>query len=139
MLDYRVHASARSNYNTPPVFAIYVVRLVLEWLENTIGGVDEMERINNAKAGMLYELIDSSNFYACRIEPASRSLMNVVFHLPTPELERAFLTAAEREGLIGLTGHRKWTGCRASLYNSVSLDDVRALTDFMREFARANA
>jgi len=139
MLDYRVHAKARSNYNTPPVFAIYVVRLVLEWLEETVGGIGEMERINNAKARMLCDLIDSSNFYTCRIEPASRSLMNVVFHLPTPDLERSFLAAAERERLIGLSGHRQWSGCRASLHNAVSLDDVQALTDFMGEFARARA
>lgn len=138
LLDYRVHAKARSNYNTPPVFAIYVVRRVLDWLENVIGGVAAMERLNDAKAAMLYGTIDDSNFYSGPVEPLSRSPMNVVFRLPTPDLERRFVAAAEREGIVGLAGHRQWTGCRASLYNAVSLEDVRVLTDFMRTFANAN-
>lgn len=139
MLDYRTHAKARSNFNTPPVFSIYVVRLVLDWLENEIGGVAAMERINNAKADMLYETIDRSNFYTSPVDPSSRSRMNVAFQLPTTELEQDFVAAAEHEGIVGIEGHRNWNGCRASLYNAVSLDDVRALTGFMRTFANAHA
>lgn len=138
MLDYRVHVKAKSSYNTPPMFPIYVVRLVLDWLEHEIGGVAAMERINRAKAATLYDAIDGSDFYRCPVEPASRSMMNVIFRLPNADLERRFLDESERAGLIGLAGHRQWGGCRASLFNTVSLDDVTELTTFMRGFADRN-
>jgi phosphoserine aminotransferase len=136
MLDYRTHVQGRSNYNTPPVFSIYVVRLVLEWLENEIGGLAAMDRINRAKAERLYQAIDDSAFYRNDVESASRSMMNVVFHLPDADLERRFLTEAKERGLIGLEGHRNWGGCRASLYNAVTQEDVDVLSDFMDAFAR---
>lgn len=136
MLDYRVHTEHRSAYNTPPVFSIYLVRLMLDWLENEIGGVAAMERINRIKAGLVYDAIDASDFYSGPVEPASRSLMNVVFRLPSPELEVDFVAAAEKNGLMGLAGHRHWEGCRASLYNAVTVEDARVLADFMRDFER---
>lgn len=137
MLDYRIHIKSRSNYNTPPVFAIYVVRLVLDWLENEVGGVDAMERINRAKAALLYDTIDRSAFYSSPVDADARSLMNVVFRLPTPELEARFVALAEANSLVGLAGHRDWGGCRASLYNAVTLNDVEVLTTFMRDFERS--
>ncbi len=134
MLDYRTHARARSNYNTPPVFAIYVVRCVLDWLEGEIGGVARMAALNRRKAESLYAAIDRSALFSCPVEPASRSSMNVVFHLPTPGLERRFLAEAAQAGFIGLAGHRSVGGCRASLYNAVPLEAVEDLVAFMGEF-----
>lgn len=139
MLDYRVHMEHRSAYNTPPVFSIYLVRLMLDWLENEIGGVAAMERVNRIKAGLLYDVIDGSDFYSGPVEPASRSLMNVVFRLPSPELDARFVAEAEENGLMGLAGHRHWKGCRASLYNAVTVEDVQVLADFMRDFERRRA
>lgn len=135
MLDYRTHSVGRSNYNTPPVFSIYVVRLVLDWIEREIGGLAAMGRINAEKARRLYAAIDESAFYRNAVDPASRSEMNVVFHLPSPVLQEAFLRDAAAAGLLGLEGHRAWGGCRASLYNAVTLEDVDVLTAFMAEFA----
>ncbi|MEO5364913.1 MAG: 3-phosphoserine/phosphohydroxythreonine transaminase [Magnetococcus sp. WYHC-3] len=135
MLDYRTHVQARSNYNTPPVFSIYVVGKVLEWIEHDMGGLAGMDRLNRAKAQRLYRLIDASGFYHNPVELASRSLMNVIFRLPTVELERRFLDRADAHGLVGLAGHRQWGGCRASLYNGVSLEDVEVLAAFMEAFA----
>ncbi len=138
MLDYRTHVKARSNYNTPPVFAIYVVRLMLDWLEGEIGGIEAMERINRAKAARIYDLIDGSNFYHAPVEAGSRSMMNAVFYLPNPDLEKRFVAEAEQAGIVGLGGHRKWGGCRASLYNAVTLAEVEDLAGFMGEFVAAN-
>jgi phosphoserine aminotransferase len=137
MLDYRNHAAAHSIYNTPPVFSIYVVNLVCDWLLNEIGGLEEMERINRAKAELIYRTIDASGgFYRSRAERRNRSLMNVVFNLPNPELDRAFVAQAESEGLAGLNGHRAIGGVRASLYNAVTHQEVEILREFMTEFAR---
>lgn len=137
MMDYRVHVGNRSAYNTPPVFSIYLVRVMLDWLENHIGGVAAMERINRTKAALIYDVIDRSEFYSGTVDLGSRSLMNVVFRLPTPELETRFVAAAEEIGLVGLAGHRHWRGCRASLYNAVTVEDAEVLADFMRDFERS--
>jgi phosphoserine aminotransferase len=139
MLDYRTHVQASSNYNTPPVFAIYVVRLVLDWIENHIGGVAALGRINTAKAAAIYDVIDESPFYTCAVAVPARSQMNVVFSLPNADLEQRFCAEATRQNLVGLEGHRKWRGCRASLYNAVSLDDAEVLAEFMRTFAKSHA
>ncbi len=138
-LDYRSHIAAHSNYNTPPVFAIYVVLLITRWLMNEIGGVENMARINQSKAGLLYQLIDESDdFYHGRAEPADRSLMNVVFNLATPELEQKFLDEALAAGFHGLPGHRSIGGVRASLYNALTLSAVEELAGFMNDFRRRN-
>ncbi len=136
MLDYRPHIAHRSNYNTPPIFAIYVVGCVLEWLEDEIGGLDAMEDINRHKAALLYEAIDESSLFHCPVADGSRSLMNVVFRSTEPRLDTQFVTAAAEHGLIGLAGHRSVGGCRASLYNPVSLEAVEELVTFMRRFER---
>jgi len=136
MLKYKTFAEKKSLFNTPPCFAIYVVQLVLKWLEETVGGVEKVEEINRQKAKILYDLIDSSDFYRGTAEPDSRSMMNVTFRLPTPELEAQFIEEAAANGLAGLKGHRSVGGCRASIYNATSLSAVQTLVDFMDSFAK---
>lgn len=139
-LDYRTHIKARSNFNTPPVFAIYVVLLVTRWLMNEIGGLANMARINKSKAELLYRLLDESDgFYCGRAEAADRSLMNVTFNLATPELEREFLDEAHAAGFRGLSGHRAVGGIRASLYDAMTLPAVEKLAGFMEDFQSRRA
>jgi phosphoserine aminotransferase len=138
MLDYRLLAESRSLYNTPPTFAIYVVGLVLRWLLS-LGGLDEMARRNEAKAGLLYRAIDDSGgFYRGLARADSRSRMNVTFRLPSEELEKKFVKRATAEGLDGLKGHRSVGGLRASLYNALPVESAEALVQFMAEFQRVN-
>lgn len=135
VLDYRPHAATRSIYNTPPVFAIYVTLLVTRWLRDEIGGLAAMETMNSAKATLLYQTLDeSAGFYRQRAPVVDRSFMNVVFNLPTRELEHRFLQITERVGFSGLSGHRSIGGVRASLYNAVTVNAVEALCSFMRDF-----
>ena len=136
MLSYQTFASKNSLFNTPPCFAIYTVQLVLKWLEDTMGGLDQMALINQRKADLIYEILDSGNFYKGTAEPDSRSLMNVTFRLPDQELEKKFLDEAIKNDFTGLKGHRSVGGCRASIYNAVELSAVEALVDFMKTFAR---
>jgi phosphoserine aminotransferase len=136
ILDYRTHSSHHSNYHTPPIFAIYVTWLMLGWLESEIGGLASMGAVNRQKAETLYHYLDSTPFYRCPVEPASRSLMNVVFTLRSPELLGEFLADAQRAGILGLGGHRSVGGCRASLFNGVTVEAVRRLVDFMHVFER---
>jgi phosphoserine aminotransferase len=138
MLDYNTHAKEKSLYNTPPVFAIYIARLVLKHLLDE-GGLEEMARRNQTKAALLYDAIGASGgFYRAHAQPDSRSLMNVTFRLPSEELEKKFVSEATRAGLEGLKGHRSIGGIRASIYNAFPRDGVDALVEFMKEFARAN-
>lgn len=138
MLKYTTFSSSNSLYNTPPCFSIYVIQLVLKWLEETIGGLDKIEEINKKKALLLYDIFDSGGFYKGTAEKESRSLMNVTFRLPNEELEGKFIQEATKNGLGGLKGHRSVGGCRASIYNATTLDAVKALTDFMKEFEKKN-
>jgi len=136
-LNYRSHIQAHSNFNTPPVFAIYVVLLVMRWLLEEIGGVAAMARINQSKADVLYRLLDDSEgFYRGRAAPRDRSMMNVVFNLGTPELEKRFLSEASHAGFSGLAGHRAIGGIRASIYNAMTLASVEKLAGFMEDFQR---
>jgi phosphoserine aminotransferase len=138
-LNYRSHIQAHSNFNTPPVFAIYVVLLVSRWLLDDIGGVANMAEINRDKATLLYRMLDDSDgFYRGRAAVPDRSLMNVVFNLPTPELERRFLADALESGFSGLGGHRAIGGLRASIYNALTLSAVERLAGFMEDFRRAH-
>ena len=134
MLRYTTYAEKNSMYNTPPCFAIYTVQLVLKWLEETIGGLDEMAALNRKKAGLLYDTIDQSGFFRGTAEKASRSLMNVTFRLPSENLEKTFVAEAMKNGMGGLKGHRSVGGCRASIYNPTPLAAVEALVDFMKVF-----
>jgi phosphoserine aminotransferase len=139
MLRYSTFAGdKKSMYNTPPCFSIYVVQLVLKWLEETVGGLEKMEALNRQKGQALYGYIDSQEFYRGTAEPASRSLMNATFRLPSPDLEKKFIDEASLSGLKGLKGHRSVGGCRASLYNAVALASVETLVDFMKHFAAKN-
>jgi phosphoserine aminotransferase len=137
MLDYSVHASKESLYNTPPAFAIYVCGLVMKWLKG-LGGLDAIQRINEEKAGLLYDQIDSSEFWRGHARPTDRSMMNVTFRLPSEELEKQFVDESKAEGFDGLKGHRSVGGLRASIYNAFPVDGVRALVAFMKEFERRN-
>lgn len=139
MMSYRVLAENKSLLNTPPVFAIYMVKLVTDWLAGTIGGLDKMLEINRRKAQWLYDAIDASGgFYTGHAEPSSRSIMNVPFRLPDAALEEAFLKGAKERGLTELKGHRSVGGCRASIYNAMPEEGVKLLRDFMVEFAEKN-
>ena len=134
-LDFRAQAEAHSIFNTPPVFAIYVVLLVTRWLLRDIGGLERMDSINRAKATSLYACLDAGgDFYRTRAAGVDRSLMNVAFSLPTPGLEREFLQEAGLAGFSGLEGHRAVGGLRASIYNALTLDAVSELCGFMADF-----
>ncbi len=138
MLRYDTYAAKNSLYNTPPCFAIYTVHLVLKWLEETVGGLDEMAKLNHKKASLLYDFMDTGGFYRPTAEADSRSLMNITFRLPTAELEQKFVQEALKNGLGGLKGHRSVGGCRASIYNAVTLEAVEALLEFMKNFENKN-
>jgi phosphoserine aminotransferase len=137
MLNYQVHASSKSLYNTPPTLSVYFLMLVLEWADS-LGGVEQLERLNQQKAALLYEAIDQSNgFYNGHAEKDSRSNMNITFNLEG-DLDTLFLREAEEAGFIGLAGHRSVGGCRASLYNGVPYEHAERLADFMQGFKRRN-
>lgn len=136
MLDYNTHAANKSLYNTPPVFAIYVVRLIVQWMLAE-GGLEAIGRRNSEKARLLYDALDSSGgFYRPHAKPGSRSNMNVTFRLPSEDLEKEFLAQAGKQGFSGLKGHRSVGGVRASIYNAFPRAGVEALVAFLREFAR---
>jgi len=138
MFRYQTHLGKESLYNTPPSFSIYMVRNVLQWLKD-LGGLEAMEKRNRAKGDLLYNLFDElSDFYRCPVEKASRSYMNVVFRLPSEELEAQFVAEGKENRMFGLKGHRSVGGCRASIYNAMEPEGVETLVDFMREFARSN-
>lgn len=133
VFDYSLQAKANSCYNTLPTFTLYMIHLMLEWLEAEGGVAAIMER-NEAKAKLLYDVIDSSDFYLNKIAYESRSLMNVVFDFAKPELLEVFLRNAEAVGLYNLKGHRALGGVRASIYNAMPMSGVRTLAEFMTEF-----
>ena len=137
MLDYNTHAKNKSLYNTPPVFTIYVMRLVMKWLLEQ-GGLEATKRRNEEKAKLLYDAIDGSSFYRGHAEAGSRSLMNVTFRLPSEDLEKQFVAEATKAGLDGLKGHRSVGGIRASIYNAFPREGVEALVAFIKEFERTN-
>ena len=138
VMDYRTYVESRSMYNTPPVFAIYVLMLVTRWLRDEVGGLEEQLGRNREKASAIYDAIDGSQgFYRGHAEPGSRSLMNVTWRLPSEDLERRFLEEAAARGLVELKGHRSVGGIRASLYNAMPLAGAQALADCMRTFASA--
>jgi len=137
MLRYSTHIKSQSLFNTPPTFGIYMLRLVTDWLIAN-GGIDAMEKTNIAKATLLYDFIDKSGFYRATAKVGSRSRMNVCFRLPTEDLEKAFVAEAKAAGLVGLKGHRKVGGCRASIYNAVPLAGVERLVEVMTDFQKKN-
>lgn len=135
-LSYRNHVRDNSLFNTPTTFGIYIVGLVARWLQEEIGGLENMHRRNQQKAKLLYDVLDQSDgFYRGHAHPAHRSLMNVTFRLKDEALEKQFLTEAERQGLTSLKGHRSVGGIRASIYNAMPYEGVAALSQFMQDFA----
>ncbi len=138
MLDYATHDKAGSLYNTPPTFAIYMAKLVFEWLDG-LGGVTAIEQANRHKAALLYDFIDNSSLYTGTADRQDRSLMCVPFLLPTKELTEEFVSEAEKSGLVNLKGHRSVGGMRASIYNAMPVEGVRALVDFMKRFEAGRA
>ena len=136
-MDYGLHSKNKGLYNTPPVFSIWAVKLVLDWVEKN-GGAEGMLKRAKEKSSLIYSVIDSSDFYRSPVDKRYRSRMNVVFRLPSEELEKKFVEESTKEGMLGLKGHRSVGGLRASLYNALPYEDVVALRDFMVEFERKN-
>jgi len=137
IMDYRNHIEAASLLNTPPVFAVYVCLLTLRWLKNQ-GGVAAIEKVNNAKAKLFYETLDTLPIFKGPVVKEDRSNMNAVFVMENAVLEKEFLEICKEEGMIGVKGHRVLGGFRISMYNALPLESVRALTDLMKEFANKN-
>lgn len=137
-LDYSLHAGDEGLYNTPPVFSIWAVKLVLEWIKSN-GGAEGMAKRAALKSSIIYDAIDSSGgFFRSPVDPAYRSKMNIVFRLGSEELEKKFLAEAKAAGMLGLKGHRSVGGLRSSIYNALPVEDVQALADLMKEFQRVN-
>ena len=135
--DYQQQAEAESMLNTPPTYAIYIAGLVFKWIKAQ-GGLSAMAAHNQAKAAVLYDYLDASGFYSNPVAPADRSLMNVPFKLKDESLDDAFLKGAQARGMIQLKGHRSVGGMRASIYNAMPIEGVKALVAYMQEFEKQN-
>ncbi len=135
MLDYNVHLANGSMYNTPPVFAVYLCMLTLRWLKGK-GGVKEIEKLNNRKASLLYNTIDSLPLFKGTVVKEDRSKMNVCFVASNEAVEQEFIELCQKEGMIGVKGHRSVGGFRISLYNALPVESVEAITDLMKDFAQ---
>ena len=136
MFNYQTHADADSMFNTPPCWSIYVCKLVLEWLKNDIGGLANMKKINEEKAGLLYDFLDSSSLFKGTVVKKDRSLMNVPFITGNEEADARFVKEAAAAGFVNLKGHRSVGGMRASIHNAMPVEGVKKLVDFMREFEK---
>lgn len=137
MLNYKVMADNNSMYNTPPTYCIYIAKLVYEWI-CSLGGLTEMQKRNAKKAKLLYEYLDSQDYYFAPVEKDSRSMMNVTFVTGNADLDKKFAQEAAAQGLVNLKGHRSVGGMRASIYNAMSYEGVQALVAFMQAFAKNN-
>ena len=137
MLNWQLMAENGSMYNTPPCYAIYVAGLVYEWIES-IGGLDKMKEMNEKKANLLYDYLDSQDYYVAPVKKNSRSMMNVTFVTGDADLDKKFASEAAKAGLKNLKGHRSVGGMRASIYNAMPYEGVAALVEFMKEFAKNN-
>lgn len=137
MLDYKLMAENGSMYNTPPCYAIYIAKLVFDWIVKQ-GGLEAMQRINREKAALLYDYLDNQDYYTAPVEPASRSMMNVTFITGVKELDEQFVKEAAAAGLKNLKGHRSVGGMRASIYNAMPREGVEKLVEFMKSFAAAH-
>ncbi len=137
MLNWQTMADSGSMYNTPPTYAIYIAKLVYEWILS-IGGLKEMQKRNEKKAALLYGYLDGQSYYIAPVEKESRSMMNITFITGVEELDKKFAKEAETEGLINLKGHRSVGGMRASIYNAMPYEGVEKLVAFMKDFAERN-
>ena len=138
MFDYKIHADNDSLYNTPPTYAIYICKLVLEWIKNEIGGLEKMKEINEKKAKLLYDFLDSSKMFKGTVEKEFRSIMNIPFVTGNDELDKKFIAESSKAGFINLKGHRTVGGMRASIYNAMPVEGVEKLVAFMKEFEANN-
>jgi len=138
MLDYNTYAENDSMYNTPPTYAIYIMGMVLRWIEEEMGGLAGMKAYNEKKAGVLYDYLDTTSFYRAVAEPACRSIMNVTFVTGDADRDKAFCLQAQKAGFYNLKGHRSVGGMRASIYNAMPIAGVEKLVAFMKEFEAAN-
>ena len=138
MFDWKLMADNGSMYNTPPCYPIYVAGLVYKWIKNDIGGLEEMKRINEGKANLLYDYLDTQSYYIAPVEPEARSMMNVTFVTGDPELDKKFAAEAGKAGFKNIKGHRSVGGMRASIYNAMPTEGVAKLVQFMKNFAAEN-
>ena len=139
MFNYQTHADNGSMFNTPPCYTIYVMKLVLEWIKNEVGGLEQMQAINEKKAAMLYDFLDNSKLFKGTVVPEDRSLMNVPFVTGNEELDAKFVKESTAAGFVNLKGHRSVGGMRASIYNAMPVEGVEALVAFMQKFEEENA
>ena len=139
MFTYKIHAENGSMYNTPPTYAIYICKLVLEWIKNDIGGLEAMKVLNEKKASLLYDFLDSSSLFRGTVEKEFRSLMNIPFVTGSEELDAKFVKEAAAAGFVNLKGHRTVGGMRASIYNAMPVEGVEKLVAFMKQFEADNA
>ena len=138
MLNYQTHAEEKSLYNTPPCFCIYVAKLVFDWIKKN-GGVAAMQKVNEAKAAMVYDFLDNSKMFKGTVVPQFRSLMNIPFTSPSEDMDKKFVKEATAAGLVNLKGHRSVGGMRASIYNAMPVEGVKTLVEFMKTFETKNA
>ena len=139
MMNYTTLLAKDSMYNTPPCWCIYMTGLVMDYLQNEVGGLEEMAKINHAKAKVLYDYLDGQDFYNNPVQPEYRSMMNVTFTSPNPDMDKKFCAAATEAGFVNLKGHRLVGGMRASIYNAMPAQGVNDLIDFMEKFRKENA
>lgn len=138
MLNYSTHSENGSMFNTPPCYCIYIAKLVLEWIKNDVGGLEKMKELNEKKARLLYDFLDSSEMFRGTVVAEDRSLMNVPFVTGNDELDAKFVKEATAAGFVNLKGHRSVGGMRASIYNAMPIEGVEKLVDFMKAFEAAN-
>ncbi len=134
MFKYQIHAENKSLYNTPPCYGIYMIKLMLEWLKNDIGGLENMKKLNEKKANLIYDFLDSSSLFKGTVVKEDRSLMNIPFVTGNEELDALFVKEAGENGFVNIKGHRTVGGMRASVYNGMPLEGVEKLVDFMKKF-----
>ena len=139
MFDYKTHADNDSMFNTPPCYTIYMVKLVLEWIKNDIGGLEKMKELNEKKAKLLYDFLDNSKLFKGTVVPEDRSLMNVPFVTGDADLDAKFVKESTAAGFVNLKGHRSVGGMRASIYNAMPYEGVEKLVEFMKKFEEENA
>ena len=137
VLNYKTMAESDSLYNTPPCYALYMANLVFEWILS-LGGLEEMKRRNERKASLVYDYLDSQNYYTAPVDKKCRSMMNIVFITGDSELDRKFIQEADACGLKNLKGDRSVGGMRASIYNAMPYEAVEKLVTFMKKFALEN-
>ncbi|MBW7572548.1 3-phosphoserine/phosphohydroxythreonine transaminase [Caproiciproducens faecalis] len=138
MFNYKTHTDNGSMFNTPPCYCIYICMLVLDWIKNTVGGLEEMKKINEKKAGLLYDFLDNSKLFKGTVVPKDRSLMNIPFVTGSDELDAKFVKEAGALDFVNIKGHRSVGGMRASIYNAMPVEGVEKLVQFMGEFEKNN-